>query len=310
MQQHDSQSTDVVLAAGQSGEEIRRLVLGGAVLIVPPIPETLALAEFTRQLLADAFDPIAPPVAHSVLDPAQLSDVLGRVKPLFTHHPRSWELMADVVRALGLDDGELYADVPRVRMSVAGDHLRVGMAHAQPPHRDTWWGSPFCQLNFWGPVHEMAPGTGMDLYPVHFQRPIANSSDRFDVHHWQTVGRRQAGSQLGPVDTRGIPEPLEAPTGGAFSPTLPVGGLLVFSGAHLHATRPNRSNASRVSIDFRVLSGRDLVDRAGPPNLDSRCTGSAIGDFRHLATQRPVPESWCRAAGLVPPSLAPPPAAA
>jgi hypothetical protein len=41
---------------------------------------------------------------------------------------------------------------------------------------------------------------------------------------------------------------------------------------------PNTSGATRFSIDFRTVSLTDLEDRRASPNLDSRCTGTALRD--------------------------------
>lgn len=59
-----------------------------------------------------------------------------------------------------------------------------------------------------------------------------------------------------------------------------TGGIIIFSGAQLHATVPNTSDRFRYSIDFRAVSKVDIVEDGGAPALDVRCTGAALRDFR------------------------------
>src|SRR5690606_23038728 len=59
----------------------------------------------------------------------------------------------------------------------------------------------------------------------------------------------------------------------------PPGGPLLFSASHLHSSIPNTSNETRFSIDFRVVNLKDLRTLDGAPNLDCKCTGSAIDDY-------------------------------
>jgi ectoine hydroxylase-related dioxygenase (phytanoyl-CoA dioxygenase family) len=58
-----------------------------------------------------------------------------------------------------------------------------------------------------------------------------------------------------------------------------AGGILLFSGAYLHATVPNTSSRTRFSIDFRTVHLGDVVNRRGAENIDSECTGTTLRDF-------------------------------
>ena len=58
-----------------------------------------------------------------------------------------------------------------------------------------------------------------------------------------------------------------------------AGGVILFSGAHLHSTVPNTSDHTRFSIDFRTVNLEDVRDRRGARNVDSACTGTTMGDY-------------------------------
>jgi hypothetical protein len=68
------------------------------------------------------------------------------------------------------------------------------------------------------------------------------------------------------------------------------GGLILFSGAHLHSTVPNTSGRSRFSIDFRTAHRDELSTRGGAPALDRACTGTTLFELRRASDLAPVPD--------------------
>jgi hypothetical protein len=92
-------------------------------------------------------------------------------------------------------------------------------------------------------------------------------------------GRREAANHVG-KDNRRQSEALEPVE---IDPQLRIipepDGLLIFSAAHMHSTVPNTSGRTRLSIDFRTVNTDDLAARRGAPNIDSKCTGTTIGDY-------------------------------
>src|SRR5581483_11042493 len=74
----------------------------------------------------------------------------------------------------------------------------------------------------------------------------------------------------------------------------PVGGLILFSAAQLHATISSPSSLSRYSVDFRAVSRNDVEKNIGAANVDSRCTGTALRDFRRAKDGAEMPEEVAR----------------
>ena len=58
-----------------------------------------------------------------------------------------------------------------------------------------------------------------------------------------------------------------------------IGGIILFSAAHMHSTVPNTSGFTRFSIDFRTVHFDDVVTKSGAPNIDSECTGTTLRDY-------------------------------
>jgi hypothetical protein len=273
-----------------SEAERRRGLYQGDIVVFPPCPSTLALANFARSLIEEAFAPWHPQHAHEHMEVREAVETLVRLKPHFIHHPRTKALLQNVLLEHGCPADETYQDVPRLRVAYPKNYLTTGIAYAHHPHRDTWYSAPTCQLNWWMPLYDFEASQGMAFHPAYFGRAIKNDSEGFDYYRWNAEGRRNAGKHVG-SDTRVQPhalEPLE------LTPDLrlvvPTGGVIVFSGDQLHSTVPNETPVARWSIDFRTVHLEDLACRTGAPALDAACTGTSVRDFRRVRDLQPMPE--------------------
>jgi hypothetical protein len=169
------------------------------------------------------------------------------------------------------------------------DYLTSGIAYAFHPHRDTWYSAPFCQLNWWLPIYEIASDNCMAFHPQHWTEAVKNSSIAYDYAHWNADGRRTAAQHV-KSDTRTQPK-AEQPL--KLDPQIrllaPPGGLILFSAAQMHSTVPNTSGLARYSIDFRTIHLADAQASRGAPNIDSACTGTTMGDYLRVTDLARVP---------------------
>src|SRR5206468_11654315 len=106
-----------------------------------------------------------------------------------------------------------------------------------------------------------------------------NGSASFNYYEWNATSRKDASKHI-KTDTRKQPKPEEELE---LQPevrlVLPAGGVVLFSGAHLHSTVPNTSGKARYSIDFRTVHLDDANADSGAPNVDSASTGTTMGDY-------------------------------
>ncbi|GAB3152370.1 hypothetical protein GCM10027290_42940 [Micromonospora sonneratiae] len=261
-----------------SDDERRRKLFGGDLFVYSPTPASKALVAFAREMAEAAFAPHFPPDAQHHLAGSAYVDVLATLKPAFINHPRSKELVRDILVELGVEPEQTYFDVPRLR-TMTSDYLNAGLTLQFHTHRDTWFSAPMSQLNYWMPIYDVEEANVMAFHPPYFDAAVRNSSRDYDYARWVAYGRTSAAQQVD-VETRKQPE-LEEEI--SREPDIrvitPPGGILIFSGAQLHTTVPNTSGRTRFSIDFRVVNRRDVEDRVGAPNVDSECTGTTLGDF-------------------------------
>jgi hypothetical protein len=280
--------TVVYVDARMTDDERRERLFAGDLFVYSPTEHTRALAEFARSMSEEAFAPYYPPDAQHHLEAQAYVDVLAKLKPTFINHPRSKELVSGVLADLGADVTETYFDVPRLR-SMTSEFLNAGLTLQFETHRDTWFSAPFCQVNWWMPVYDVAESNVMAFHPRYFTGPTRNSSRDYDYFEWIQYGRTAAAAQID-VETRKQPE-LEEPV--EMTPDIrvitPPGGILMFSGAQLHTTVPNTSGQTRFSIDFRTVHRRDVESGRGAPNVDSECTGTNLGDFLRATDLETLP---------------------
>ena len=272
-----------------SDHERRTRLFAGDLFVYSPTPQSLALVEFARTMAVEAFAPYPPPQAQHHMDGQAYIDVLAKLKPTFINHPRSKELVAEILGGLGADVTQTYFDVPRLR-SMTSEFLNAGLTLQFETHRDTWFSAPFCQVNWWMPVFNVVESNIMAFHPPYFADGVKNSSRTYDYAEWVAHGRAAAAQQVD-METRQQPElEQEIATQPDIRLVTPPGGLIIFSGAQLHTTVPNTSGTTRFSIDFRTVHRDDVAEVRGAPNVDSECTGTNLGDFLRATDLEQLPE--------------------
>ena len=271
--------------------ERRSLLYNGAIVLLSPNEATGELCGFAREMLCDAFAGAHPQTAQHGVPKQEFASLIAEVKSEFINHPRSRELLRNALLSLGCDVDRTYYDAPRLRVSMSVDSLAAGTvpATARPPfgirglHRDTWYSAPMGQLNFWLPVFPVEPDNALAFHVGYFEEPVSNSSATYDHQDWNQKRRTTEVAntdKLNKEATRGLPRALEQiEMARTVVPVPPVGGVINFSGQHLHSTVVNNSGRTRYSIDFRTVNVDDAIAGRGAPNVDAACTGSAFGDF-------------------------------
>ena len=257
----------------------RRSLYGGQLFVFSPTASSLALCRLAAEMTQEAFGSLDPQSAQFSLAVEQYVEILAKLKPRFIHDPRCKELLPALLGELGCDLEKTYFDVPRMRTATHGGYLTAGIAYAYHPHRDTWYSAPMCQINWWIPMYDIEPENALAIHLPYFSRVVRNGSAEYSYAAWNRDSRYSAATHI-KVDTRKQPRP-EEPIGrdGELRLICPPGGIIAFSGAHLHSTVPNTSGRTRFSIDFRTVNVDDAVADRGASNVDSACTGTSLGDY-------------------------------
>lgn len=274
------------------GDDARRARLfDGQLLIYGPRPSSLALCQFARELIEDAFGGSDPRSAQHAMPVEQYASLLQELKPKFIHHPESKRLLRELLADFGCDVDKTFFDLPRMRSSTSHGYLTTGIAYAWHPHRDTWYSAPSCQINWWTPIYELCSDNAMAFHPNYFTRAVKNTSASYNYYEWNQTHRGAHVSQYTTSDPRPLPraeEELELDPQQRL--IVPVGSLILFSAAQLHSSVPNTSGVTRFSVDFRTVHSDDLEHRRGAPNIDAACTGTTMRDYLRASDLSRVPE--------------------
>jgi hypothetical protein len=270
---------NICVASRIADDERRKHLYQGAIFMHPPGSSALKLCQLAKDMVEEAFGRMDPRKVQDAMPPEKAAEILSVLKPRFIHHPQAKECIQGMLTELGCDLEKTYFDVPRLRTAFPGEYLKSGIAYAFHPHRDTWYSAPFCQINWWMPVYAINPENCMAIHPQYWSRPIRNGSSGYNYHKWNLESRQNAAQHV-KSDTRVQPRPEEPVE---LDPHLRLvcepGAAYQFSAAQLHSTVPNTSELTRYSIDFRTVHLDDVRSRTGAPNVDSACTGTAMGDF-------------------------------
>ena len=274
----------------KSDDERRELLYKGQLFVYSPCKSAVEMCKFTQELIRDYFGSLDPTTAHTTLPVEEYAAILADLKPKFIHHPESKKFIKGILEELGCDLEKTYFDVPRLRTATSDNYLTTGIAYAFHPHRDTWYSAPFSQLNFWMPVFDIESGNSLAFHPQYWDRAVKNGSRTYNYQEWNAKNRFNAAQHI-KTDTRVQPKPEEEMV---LDPQLRiitnVGGMLIFSGAHMHSTVPNDTGKTRFSIDFRTVNIDDLLSRRGAPNLDSACTGTPMKDYLRGTDLQQLPD--------------------
>lgn len=281
---------NIYVDSKMNDEAQRQELYRGSLFVHSPSPSAVKLCQLAQQLIEEAFHPLDPLSVQESLPVEKCVEILAALKPQFIHHPKSKEYIQGMLTERGCDLEKTYFDVPRMRTAFPGEYLKSGIAYAFHPHRDTWYSAPFSQINWWMPIYPLNSENCMTFHPRYWDTAVKNGSGQYDYDRWNRDSRQSAAQHI-KSDTRVQPKPEEPIE---LDPQVrlvcDVGGVFLFSAAHLHSTVPNTSRHTRYSIDFRTVHIDDVWAQTGAPNIDSACTGTTMRDYLRGTDLTHVPE--------------------
>jgi hypothetical protein len=272
-------------------DDVRRQRLyNGQLFVFSPRPSSMALCQFARELTEEAFAPLDPREAQHSLPVEEFVAIAAPLKPKFIHHPKTKQLLRELLDEFGCDMNKTYFDVPRMRIVTHGGYLNAGVAYPLHPHRDSWYASPLCQLNWWLPLYDFESESSMAFQPRYWSQPVRNGSSSYNHYEWNRDGRKNSAKYI-KEDTRKQPRAEEHIE---IDPHLrvvcQVGGMILFSGAQFHWTVPNTSGRTRFSIDFRTVHIDDVIAKHGAPNIDSAPQGTTLRELMRASDLSLIPQ--------------------
>ena len=244
---------------GTAAADLSRTLFAGALVVFDGLPEVDRLVRRTHDILEGVFTSAHPAVAERELSAEEFRRRALRARRLVDHDDAIGVHWEATLAAIGYRPETTWTD--RIRLRVVPSRTDIDHARLQtlPPHRDTWGSGIQAQVNWWLPLHPLAPTRTMMIWPDLLRRPVANGSAAWSFDEFRQD--RQGGYPLLPT-ARGRPDGPGVPV--AVEP----GQLLAFSAAHLHAGASDASGRTRFSIDSRSVWEPDRRAGRGAPNVD------------------------------------------
>jgi len=267
---------------GMTPSELAERVFSGRIVVFQKLDAAHELVRETRSLLGEVFEGRPPTRAFETLGAEAYRERMKTARSRFRKSEAIGRLYHGALIEAGADPETSYVDQLSLR-SAPPFEAAYGRGFGQlPPHRDSWGAGLDCQINWWLPFYEITEERTMAIFPRYWDRPVANDSDGWD---W----------------TRALREPDYPPLPSAREPidwteaihlVVPPGALVAFSGSHLHATVPNRSNEARISSDTRSVDLSHLRQGRGAPNVDRGTNPPGLDWFRHIQTGERLREAF------------------
>lgn len=257
-------------------EDARQAIYAGAIFKLPPSGASVALVHTLQAAVHAALGPDIMRV-HERASFVEIYPVLTRVRQEIASSPACYTAMQDVMTACGFDASAFVLDDLRLRCVMHNGHLNAGSGKAYALHRDTWYGNPQSQINFWIPLHDVDQRMAFTFYPDYFTQAIDNTSHGFNFLEWiEKIGWQGAKN----VPDNDYPRATARPQTEGVTFSAQAGEVVIFSAAHLHATTPNASGLTRFSLDFRAVHQSDHAKGLGAVNIDNGSTPDALRDYK------------------------------
>ena len=268
---------------------LRARIYAGDLLIVRGTEPAARLVEFFDTELRSAFACDAPSEAQFSMVSEDWHSRAARLRADYKRDPRAADLMRRLLVHFGLDVTRTAADVLNLRAQPHDDSPGLDARHTLGAHRDTWASNVYQQINWWLPIYPITPGRTITFFPGCWDRPVDNDSADWDLEAIRGEVRAARHEGRAPV-IRNTPDPTETlDPSGSMPVVVEPGDVLIFSGAHLHASVPNASGATRFSIEIRSVDLADAAAGRGAPNTDGAAPHTAWHWFRRLDTGERLP---------------------
>jgi Phytanoyl-CoA dioxygenase (PhyH) len=265
-------------------ERRRELIYGGDLIVYTGVPAMGELAARTDALLREALGVPDPPLVHQHLDTTRLAELLAPLRQRYRQDEEVAALTRAALEQVGVPLEPTFWDGLFLRSLPDGAQAGEGRGIAPTRwHRDTWSSNVYAQSNWWAPIYPVAAGRTITFHPTHWLAPTANTSGSWDLE--EIKAKRSRGE---PVElVAGLSEPVDERA--ELRVVMEPGDLLCFSGAHLHASVPNRTGLTRFSVEVRTVDARDVAAGRGAPNVDGAAPRVALHWFKQVQDGRALP---------------------
>ena len=261
-------------------------IYAGEMFCFRQLPEMQAIVAASRSHAEACLAPLHPTQAHIDLSREALIDTFGAYRRSYHKNDDIQALWSKFFAAIGFDLNNIARDRTLARVQVpfeqSPDHNSDLVTAPLAFHRDTWGSNIYAQVNWWAPIYPITAERTMQMFPDLWDRPLKNTSGKFDLVEVVKKQRKSSRRQKTPDDH--IPHLSEENIQNAPQPVvIEPGDIIAFSGAHAHGSVPNATDVARLSLETRTVAIDDFRAGRGAPNLDGQAKWMAPGWFNRIS---------------------------
>lgn len=271
----------------QTDQQRAELVFSGKIVVYRQVAAMALLVDHLKATTCAGFTPHDPLTAEKVMDTTTFLQTSMGLRKQIAEDPKTSDLFKAVFAEIGCNLSELYWDHLKLRFQPSNPELHTRYMRDLPAHRDTWGSNILSQINWWAPVWPVDEGRTVTVFPDYWDQPIENNTAEWS---YQEFRRRKAEDPNTPYPM--LPTCRVEPD---FAEGVPIlvdpGDIVAFSGAHLHASVPNRTAVTRISTETRTVSLADLTQDRRAPNVDGAAKGIRYNWFSHAVSGESLSDS-------------------
>ena len=262
-------------------EQRAKHLFSGDLIVYLQRPSMLALIDYTKALLQSKFGKGDVTTVQNQREQQQFLREMGEVQSLFRRSTQARALFFEVLKECGVDITTTFYDHFPLRVVPFSDQHQGAHRAAIGHHRDTWGSNINSQQNWWAPIFSLESERTIAIYPDYWDKPLANTTATWSFEDFlktrnQTESERHVPYPSAPTPTASIDESK------IVKIVIEPGDVLNFASAHLHASVPNSTLATRFSVEMRTVNQDDLANNRKAPNVDNAATKPMYQWFKNI----------------------------
>ena len=249
----------------------RQSIFNGNVILLRNLPALSLFVDYMRNMLMLHFRCDNLSTLHTKFDQKEFLHISKDAYESWHSDSLVPNYINSIVSQLGIDPDDILWEWPSFRIFFPRSSYLCGSykgdkTSSLAPHRDTWFGAPQHQINFWGPIQPLGTNSSLRIYPKYHIVPIINTSHIWDV--WA------------PSFLSVPPRLLESVDSSIYiAPDMELNETLIFSSHCLHSSPPQETSVTRVTFEFRIIHKMDQDLPSLPSNIDYFGLGHLFANY-------------------------------
>jgi len=256
----------------------------GDLLIYKNISAMHDLIVLADSILRTELDNVNPTEVQHHFSPEEFFKRTTQAQVQFRTHQNCKDLFFKALSQCGVDLRNTFYDHFPMRIVPFGKAYDGSRNSVIGHHRDTWGANIHSQINWWAPLYELAQERTIAIYPHYWMNPVENDTATWSFEEHLAMRNQQNSEKRSCYPSAPKPQ-IPIDESDVVKVMLNPGDVMSFSSAHLHASVPNTTDATRYSVEMRTINTDDLAQKREAPNVDNAADKPMYQWFKNVLTK-------------------------